>query len=63
MKAGIIAFIDDGRVWMPEENSNTLHIGYGGGILLAPFYKFSATVTYGVSKEANIVQVRFDQLF
>ena len=39
-KAGIFAFFDDGRVWIPNENSQTLHTAYGAGIMFAPFYKF-----------------------
>lgn len=59
-KAGLLAFIDDGRVWMPGENSNTLHAGYGGGIFLAPFNKISADITYGFSREDRLVQFRFN---
>lgn len=59
-KAGLLAFVDDGRVWMPGENSNTLHVGYGGGIFLAPFNKISADVTYGFSKEDKLLQFRFN---
>jgi hypothetical protein len=57
-KAGLLAFVDDGRVWMPGENSNTWHVGYGGGIILAPFNKILAEVTYGLSKEDKLVQLR-----
>lgn len=59
-KAGLLAFVDDGRVWMPGETSNTLHVGYGGGIFLAPFNKVSADVTYGFSKEDQLLQFRFN---
>jgi hypothetical protein len=59
-KAGLLAFADDGKVWMPGENSNTLHIGYGGGVFLAPFNKISADVTYGFSKEDRLLQFRFN---
>jgi hypothetical protein len=43
---------------MPGENSNTWHVGYGGGIILAPFNKILAEVTYGLSKEDKLVQLR-----
>ncbi|MEO6520775.1 MAG: BamA/TamA family outer membrane protein [Mucilaginibacter sp.] len=33
---GIIAFNDVGRVWIPGENSNKWHDGYGGGIYFIP---------------------------
>ena len=59
-KAGVLAFVDDGRVWMPGEKSNTLHVGYGGGIFLAPFNKISADITYGFSKEDHLLQFRFN---
>ncbi len=61
-KLGIIAFFDDGRVWLPGEISNTIHTSYGGGILLAPFNAVSASLTYGISKEQNIVQLRINKL-
>jgi hypothetical protein len=57
-KAGLVAFYDNGRVWMPGENSNTWHIGYGGGILLSPFKAIGGEVTYGFSKDGNIIQLR-----
>jgi hypothetical protein len=59
-KAGLLAFVDDGRVWMPEETSNTLHVGYGGGVFLAPFNKISADITYGFSNEDRLIQFRFN---
>lgn len=61
-KIGFIGFFDDGRVWLPDETSNTLHTSFGGGIMLAPFNAFSVTVTYGVSKENNLIQIRIDRL-
>lgn len=62
-KAGLLAFFDNGRVWVPGEKSNILHTSYGGGILIAPFYKLSASVTYGISKESNLLQVSINTLF
>jgi hypothetical protein len=58
-KAGIIAFMDIGRVWQPDESSDIWHIGYGGGFLIAPFNKLSAAVTYGISKEDQLLHIRF----
>jgi hypothetical protein len=58
-KAGVLLFVDDGRVWLPGETSNTLHVGYGAGIFLAPFNFVSADITYGFSKEDNLLQFRF----
>lgn len=48
---GIIGFHDIGRVWMSEENSDTWHRGYGGGIWLAPFNKVVLTALLTYSKE------------
>jgi hypothetical protein len=61
-KFGMLAFFDDGRVWLPGETSNTLHTSFGGGILLAPFNAVSATVTYGISKEVKLIQIRINKL-
>lgn len=61
-KAGLIGFVDDGRVWMPNENSDVWHVGYGGGIMLAPFNKFSVSLTYGVSDDDQRLHVRFNKL-
>jgi Omp85 superfamily domain len=62
-KAGLLVFFDEGRVWMPNENSNTLHTSYGGGIIFAPFRRISATVTYGISNEARLVQATVYKIF
>lgn len=62
-KIGVFGFFDNGRVWVPGENSNKIHLGYGPGILLAPFNRISATVTYSMSEEINIIQVRIDSKF
>jgi hypothetical protein len=61
-KAGLLAFYDIGRVWMPGEKSDKWHSGYGGGILLAPFNKISFSVTYGVSEEVSLVHIRFNKI-
>ena len=62
-KAGVLVFLDNGRVWLPGENSDIMHVGYGAGILLAPFGKISATVTYGISKESKLLQLSLNTLF
>jgi hypothetical protein len=59
-KAGLLAFIDDGRVWMPLEKSDTWHIGYGGGIVLAPFNLIFVDITYGISDEDKLLQFRLN---
>ena len=62
-KAGLLAFFDNGRVWMPEDTSTTLHTSYGGGILIAPFYKISMTMVYGITKETRLLQFGVNTLF
>jgi len=62
-KAGLVAFYDIGRVWMPDEQSSKWHPGWGGGILLAPFNKFSLSFTYGMSPELNLFHIRFNRIF
>jgi len=62
-KAGLLAFIDNGRVWMPGENSNKMHTSYGAGVLIAPFNLVSAAITYGVSEEIQMLQIRLGVLF
>ncbi|MGI8951802.1 MAG: ShlB/FhaC/HecB family hemolysin secretion/activation protein [Chitinophagaceae bacterium] len=62
-KAGALVFFDDGRVWMPSEISSTLHTGYGAGIFLAPFNKISGEITYGISTEERLFQVRIYKFF
>jgi len=32
----VVAFTDTGRVWLENEESDTWHTSYGGGILLQP---------------------------
>jgi hypothetical protein len=62
-KAGPLAFYDMGRVWQPGENSNLWHSGYGGGIMIAPFNKFAASITYGISNENNVFHIRLMKAF
>jgi outer membrane protein assembly factor BamA len=57
-KAGFLAFVDDGRVWMPDESSNTWHIAYGVGIILVPLNRIYADFTYGRSGNEGSLQVR-----
>ena len=51
---GIIAFNDVGRVWVPNENSNKIHVGYGGGIYIIPAQMLVFEVMIGVSRERVI---------
>jgi hypothetical protein len=62
-KAGLLAFYDQGRVWQPAESSDTWHHGYGGGILLSPFNRILTSLTYGISDEEKVIQIRLGKLF
>jgi hypothetical protein len=50
-KAGLMAFADQGRVWLKGEKSQVWHYGYGGGIILSPFNKIYIAASYGISPE------------
>lgn len=43
---GFIAGLDYGRVWLDGEDSDTWHVGYGGGIWLAPLGATIISLTY-----------------
>ena len=57
-KFGITAFLDDGRVWIEDENSSKLHIGYGGGIFFMPFRFNTINVYYSSSDEASMITLK-----
>jgi hemolysin activation/secretion protein len=61
-RIGVVAFLDQGRVWMPGEKSNKIHRGYGPGLLIAPFNKLCATISYGMSEEISLIQIRLERL-
>ncbi len=56
-KVGLVGYFDNGRVWMPAETSNTIHTNYGGGLILVPFNSIYIDVTYGISKESQLIQL------
>ena len=62
-KMGILALLDDGRVWQSRETSDKWHVGIGGGFMLAPFNKISITPTYTQSVEGGRINVRVGRLF
>ncbi|WP_221392978.1 outer membrane protein assembly factor [Dyadobacter sp. NIV53] len=51
---GIIGFNDIGRVWMPGETSNKIHVGYGGGIYVIPAQLLVLEAAVGFSHERAI---------
>jgi hypothetical protein len=38
-------------------------MGYGGGLMIAPFNRLSLTAYYGISEEANRIHLRLRTLF
>jgi hypothetical protein len=62
-KIGLFALYDIGRVWQKGEMSNTLHSGYGGGLIICPFNKITLAVSYAVSDEDRNVHLNIVQPF
>jgi len=62
-KVGLLAFFDDGRVWMPGEKSNTWHTSYGGGFIIAPFNIICFTASIGISPEMTTIQFGLSKIF
>ena len=60
---GIYGFFDDGRVWVKDDNSDTFHTGYGGGIYFIPYGALALNVSYATSKEVNVFTIRAGFLF
>ena len=60
---GLLGFVDGGRVWIPNESSDKFHVGYGGGFFILPYNKLAFTVTYGISEEDQLINVRAGFLF
>jgi hypothetical protein len=54
-KMGLIGFYDVGRVWQPDEESDTWHVGYGGGLFFSPFKKLILSGNMGFSKEDRVM--------
>ena len=48
-KMGFMLSFDHGRVWEPEEISNTWHYAYGGGLWISPFQTLLLSLGYHVS--------------
>lgn len=57
-KAGVFAFCDNGRVWLPGEDSKAWHVAYGGGLIISPFNLFYLDGSLGFYKNEYSVQVR-----
>lgn len=62
-KVGFFGFFDHGRVWLPGETSNEWHYSFGPGIIIAPFNKIAATVTYGINPDRPLIQLQVGKYF
>lgn len=62
-KIGVLAFVDQGRVWQPGEISDTWHVGYGGGFFVAPFNRILLNASYGISKDDRVIHFRIGFFF
>jgi hemolysin activation/secretion protein len=60
---GLLLLYDNGRVWHPNEVSNTWHHTFGAGIMLAPFNKATIVATYGDGKDDARINIRVGRLF
>jgi hypothetical protein len=60
---GLLAFGDLGRVWLSTETSKKWHWGYGGGFWILPYNKLAFTITYGISEEDQLFNLRAGFLF
>lgn len=60
---GILLFNDVGRVWLEEEDSETWHHGYGGGIWIAPFNRTVISSELGRSREETLFYLRLGFIF
>ncbi|MGC9355720.1 MAG: BamA/TamA family outer membrane protein, partial [Mariniphaga sp.] len=60
---GILAFHDVGRVFYQNENSQSWHQGYGGGIWISPFNLATLTVSYAASRDDAMFQLGLNYLF
>jgi len=60
---GVLGFMDQGRVWMPDESSTKWHRGFGGGVWFLPFNKMVFTATYGASEEDKVISLGTGFLF
>ena len=60
---GLVGFYDVGRVWMSQEQSQTWHQGYGGGLYFIPADLMLIQAAWGISKEAVLPYIRIGLRF
>lgn len=63
MSVGLLTFTDLGRVWQPGEVSTVWHVGYGGGLWLAPLQQVVLSASLGHSVTGNVPLVQLGFLF
>ncbi len=62
-KLGIYALYDIGRVFEKDETSGVWHAGYGGGVVISPFYKVTVFISYAKSVEDKNLHIAFVKNF
>jgi hypothetical protein len=66
VKFGIRGFYDLGKVYVDEETSQTLHMGYGGGIYLIPLekaYSLSLNMAFSEDEKSGLLVFEFGITF
>lgn len=52
---GILAYVDEGRVWVDNESSTRWHVNYGGGIWISPLKRVVLTGGLAFSTEETLL--------
>jgi len=52
LRYGVYGLFDAGKVWVENENSETIHFSYGGGVYLIPYVE-SFNLNFSVAKPNN----------
>jgi predicted phosphodiesterase len=60
---GLLGFADYGRVWLEDEDSDTWHPSYGGGLYFNLANFAVLTATYGVSSDDQVLLVGLGHFF
>lgn len=62
-RIGLVALLDQGRVWLPGEQSDKMHFGYGGGFIVTLMNKYVVTTTYAFSNDDRRLNFKLRKLF
>ncbi len=60
---GILTYLDNGKVFIENENSSKWHGSYGGGVWATPFKRSVISAIYQISNEENLFNVNMSFLF